>query len=240
MSASHRAPLQVVILALLAFQTPLSAVPIRFLAWDDEIAARKIGFQSSKGVNPIPNLHPGKRTEPMDAGAVGAAPLQLVALDRTSPDGKPVTVEIKLLPTIQSPLVLILPDSKNPSGLRPFVIEDSSASFAWGSIRIINATGKALLIRNEKTITALPETWTPVDLSPGGDARNIGVQLVARDDLKAILYSAVWEHDPNLRKLVFVVPGTDARAGGIDFKILPEDRRAVAAEAAAAQAGGTN
>ena len=240
MSATHRAPFQVVVLALLSFQTSLLAVPIRFLAWDNEIAARKIGFQSSKGVNPIPDLHPGKRTESMDGGAASATPLQLVALDRTSPDGKPVTVEIKLPPTLQSPLVLILPDLKTPSGLRPFVIEDSSASFAWGSFRFINATGQALLIRTEKTITDLSASWTPVDLSPGGVARNIGVQLVARADLKAILYSAVWEHDPNLRKLIFIVPGSDVRSAAVEFKILPEDRRAAAAEAAAAQAGGNN
>jgi hypothetical protein len=56
----------------------------------------------------------------------------------------------------------------------------------------------------------------------------MGMQLVARDDLKAILYSAVWEHDPDVRKLVFVVPGTDVRTGAVEFKIIPENRHAPA------------
>ncbi len=227
MPAIHRAPFKVVVLALLAFHSSLSAIPVRFLAWDDAVAARKIGFQNGKGISELQYLHPQKRTDPMD-GTAGEIPLQLVALDRTSPDGKPVTVEIKVASGIQSPLVLILPDPKHPSGLRVFVIEDNSANFAWGTSRFINATGKELLVRQEKTVKPLPAAWTPVDIDPGGKARNTGVQLVARDDLKAILYSAVWEHDPNVRKLVFILPGTDVRTGTVEFKIIPEDRRTFA------------
>ena len=235
MSAISRRLIPAVLLGCFMLQAPLHAVPVRFLAWDDEVAARKIGYQNSKGITPVKDLHPNKRTESIDGGG-GEAPVQLVALDRTGTDGKPAAVEIKMPAGIQSPLVLILPDAKNPTGLRPFVIDDSAANFTWGKIRFINATGKALLVKHEKTITALPETWTPVDISPGGAARNLGMQVAAKDDLKSVLYSAIWEHDPDVRKLVFVLPGTDVRTGAVEFKIIPENKRVVAAEAAAESA----
>ncbi len=216
---------------LFAFQGILLAMPIRFLAWNDEIAARKIGFQSGKGVSELEDLHPYARSKPFD-GSVGETPLLLVASDRKSADGKPVTVEIKIASGVTSPLVIILPDPKHPSGLRTFAIEDSPGNFAWGSVRFINATGKHLLFRCDKTITDLPGSWNPVDIAPGGAARNMIVQAVAKDDLKDILYSGVWEHSPEIRNLVIVVPGADVRTGVVDFKTIPEDRRILALDAA--------
>ena len=111
-----------------------------------------------------------------------------------------------------------------------------SNSFGWGTFRFINATGKELLVRNDKVTKSLPETWKAVDLNPGGAARNMGIQLAARDNLKAILYSAVWEYDPDVRKLIIIVPGTDAQSGVVNLKIIPEDRRS-AATAAPVSAG---
>jgi hypothetical protein len=116
----------------------------------------------------------------------------------------------------------------HPSGLRCFVIEESTAGFAWGTLRFINATGKELLVRQDKEIKTLPETWKAVDINPGGAMRNIGIQMAARSDLKAVLYSAVWEYEPDIRKLIIVVPGTDAQSGAVNLKIIPEDRRSVA------------
>lgn len=234
MFAIRHTPLASFLLGVFALHSPLLAAPIRFLPWDDGIAARKIGLQSAKGVTEITDLHPDKRTPAMD-GTAGEVPLQLVALDRTSPDGRTVTVELKSITGMQAPLVLILPDPKHPTGLRPFVIEDNSSNFGWGTLRFINATGKALLIRQDKVVKALPDAWTPVDVDPGGAARNMGIQMAARDNLKDILYSAVWEHSPDVRKLVFVLPGADAGTGAVDLKVIPEDRRAMAAAAADAK-----
>jgi hypothetical protein len=227
------------LLGALVFHSTLLAAPIRFLPWDDGVATRKIALQSAKGLTDIVDLHPDKRTAPID-GAAGEVPLQLVALDRTSADGKPVTVELKSINGMQAPLVLILPDPKHPTGLRPFVIEDNATNFGWGTLRFINATGKALLVRQDKVVKALPDAWTPVDVDPGGAARNMGIQMAARDNLKDILYSAVWEHSPDVRKLVFVLPGADTRTGAVDLKVIPEDRRVMAAAAADAKAGAGN
>lgn len=225
----HRVSL-ILLLGIFACQGSLFAASIRFLPWDHVIAARKIAFQHG-GESVELTLHPDQRSGPIKT-TLGEGLLQLVALDRTSPDGKPTSFAVKMPAGIQAPLVLILPDAKHPTGLRSFVIEDASANFAWGTMRFVNSTGKALLMRHHKTIKELPDTWTPVDIAPGGDARNAGVQVAARDDTKTILYSAVWKHDPNIRKLIFVVPGADVRTGVVAFKIVPEDRRVLAAPAA--------
>jgi hypothetical protein len=232
MTVSHQRSFVAILLGMLALPGSLFAVPIRFLPWDEAVAARKIGLQNGKGVTAIPDLHPDQRSEPMD-GASGEVPLQLVALDRSSPDGKPVLIQIKAIAGMRAPLVLIFPDPKHPTGLRPVLIEDSTTSFGWGTMRFINVTGKALLIRHDQATKALPESGPPVDVDPGGKARNMSVQMVARDNLKALLYSAAWEHNPDVRKLIFVVPGADVRSGAVDFKVIPQDRRVLAAGAAA-------
>lgn len=224
MSAFRSTSLGAIFFGIFTLQAALTAAPVRFLPWDDEIAARKIGFDNGKQVSELKDLHPNKRSKSLDGGS-SEVPAQLIALDRVSPDGKPVTTPIKIMPGVLSPLILILPDPKQTSGLRAFVIEDNSASFGWGTARFINATGKVLLVRQDKTTKMLPESWTPIDFDPGGAARNTSVQLVMRDNLKAILYSAIWEHDPNVRKLALVLPGSDARTGTVELKIIPEDRR---------------
>ncbi len=215
-----------IVLAILALVAPLHAIPIRFLAWDDEIAARKIGFQQGKEIVTLRKLHPNKRSDPLKAAA-GDAPMFLVALDRMDTEGNPLKVAIKAPVGFKSPLVLILPDAKKAAGLRTFVIDDDTSSFPWGNLRFINATGKALAIRCEKTVKALPKSWSPVDVSPGGNTRNIPVQVATREDNGSILYSAIWEHDTNLRKLVIIVPSTDVRTGAVQFKVIPEDKRAL-------------
>jgi hypothetical protein len=220
-----RLPL-ILVLCILACMESLVAASIRFLPWDHTVAARKIAFQHGKESINL-TLHPDQRSVPIKTTAAEVL-LQLVALDRTSPDGEPVSVAIKMPAKIQDPLVLILPDAKHPTGIRYFVIEDGFDNFAWGTMRFINITGKALVVRHEKIIKELPAAWALVDIAPIGDARNAGVLVAARDDIKSILYSAVWRHDPNIRKLIFVVPGADVRTGTVAFKIVPEDRRILA------------
>ncbi|MCU0776272.1 MAG: hypothetical protein MUF86_01225 [Akkermansiaceae bacterium] len=221
----------VLLTTLLALHPAASAVPIRFLPWDDATAARKLGLQNASGIIELRDLHPYKRSAPADATGSKESPLRLVAIDRPDSEGRPATLDIRLTPDIKSPLVLILPDARHATGLRTFIIEDNTAGFSWGCLRFINATGKELLVRLDKTVKSLPDKWTPVDLKPGGDARNMAVQIATREDLKTILYSAIWEHNPDIRKLIFVIPGTDVRTGPVEFKIIPEDRRSLVLEA---------
>lgn len=224
MTAFRHLSLLVLTCSLIASFASVQAASVRFLPWDADIAARKLGFFDGQDIAGIRDLHPDKRSKPV-SWVAREVPPQLIAMDRTSPDGKPVGLPLKFPAGITKPLVIILPDPAHATGLRCFVIEDGSDKFGWGVFRFINATGKELLIRNDKVTKALPKTWVPVDLNPGGAARNMGIQMASRDDLTAILYSAVWEYDPEVRKLIIVVPGVDTDGGAVNLKIIPEDRR---------------
>ena len=216
---------------LLAFHGSLAAAPYRFLSWDESITARKLGVKRGEEIVELKDLHHLKRSGSVNVP--GDAPAILIALDKKDPEGKPVGIEMKLPAGVNTPLVIILPDNTHPTGVRPFVIEDNVGRFRWGTIRMLNATGKPVMTKVDKKVAELPPAWSPVDIDPGGDMRNMGIQAAYKDAPTKILYSAVWEHNPDVRELVIVLRGTDKRMGEIEFKIIPENRKIVEAEAAA-------
>jgi hypothetical protein len=213
---------------LLIAAAPLAqAVDVRFLAWDDAIAARQIAVLGASEEKPIKGLHPLQRTNPVTA-TLAEGNLMLRALDRKDAEGKAVDLPVKVGDAMTQPLVLILPDPKAPSGLRGFAIEDNSSSFPWGTFRMLNATGKPLDVVLGSMHKKLPPAWQPVDLRPGGD-KALPVSLASSDAPKKPLYTSVWKPEDGVRRLVFVLPGTDVRMGPIALKVIPEDREALAA-----------
>lgn len=211
------------VLGLTAFCELAHAVPVRFLPMNEEVAARKIGLQDRKGLTELKDLNPKKRSESYSC-AIGELPPTLVALDRQRPGGKPSGVEITFAPDMKSPLVLILPDPDHASGIRAIVVEDGDG-FPWGGLRFVNTSAKPLMIRCEKETVAIPESFAILDIAPGGEARNIGVQLFSEEEPDAVLYSAVWEHDPSLRKLIFIVAAEDPATKELALEIIPQDKR---------------
>jgi hypothetical protein len=200
------------------------AASVRFVPLNDEVAGLKIAVKDAKKATILKDLNPLKRSTAYPC-TIGESSLQLVALDRKAPDGKPESVGIALTPDIQSPLVLILPDPQHPSGLRAIAIDDSTAAFSWGSIRFLNTTGNPLTIRFGADLKPLPEGDKVVDIKPDGPARRIGVQVSLEEKPDEILYSAVWEHDPQVRKLIFVLSGTNPQTKAVELKVIPEDQR---------------
>lgn len=212
------------VVAVLGFCNVMLAASVKFLPLSDELAERKIGLQDGKALTPLADLNVRKRSKAYTC-KTGKKPITLVALDRQRPNGKPSGVEIVLPPEMKSPLVLILASATDPSGMRAIVIEDGSIDFPWGALRFINTTEKPLMIRYDKETKAVPEPLKPVDVIPGGEARNIGIQLFSEAEPTTILYSAVWEHDPNLRKLVFILPQADPAQKELKLEIIPQDKR---------------
>jgi hypothetical protein len=233
MTLHHRSPIALLLLVFSAVIAPLCAAPLRFLPWDDVTAARPFSLKAGEQVIELKNLHHLKRSDAVNAG-VEPAPL-LLALDRKNAEGNPEGIPIKVPAGVENPLVLIIPDPKHPSGVRPFVIEDNTGRFKWGTIRMLNATGKPLMMKVDKVVAELPPAWTPVDIDPGGPMRNLGIQSAYKESPAKIAYSAVWEHDPDVRELVIVLPIQSGGAAALDFKIIPENRKVMEAEAAAAR-----
>jgi hypothetical protein len=210
---------------MFGFVAPVHAAAIRFLCLNEELAARDLGVQDTKGTTKLKDLSALKRSDAHTC-ATGDSPLLLVAMDRKGADGKSASVEIALPAGLKAPLVLILPDPDHASGLRALAVDDSETGFPWGSLRFINITDQVLVIRYEQETKPFPASPAVVDVALTGEARNMGVQLSKEDDPESVLYSAVWEYDPAVRKLVFVLPGNDPATAAVELKVIPDQRPA--------------
>ncbi|MBB5353185.1 hypothetical protein HNR46_003439 [Haloferula luteola] len=203
------------------------AINVRFLAWDETVAAREIVAASgATGGKEITALHPLKRTDAVSMTAVDGK-LILRTPDKTGPDDKPAEMAVPLPETVTRPLVVLLPDAKSPTGLRGFALNDSTQGFAWGTYRMINATPKELNLAFGKKRLRLPTGWKAVDVETSGEGSE-SVWMSTADNPNKALYTNVWSTSPEIRRLVFIVPGTDPRLGPLALKIIPEDRRNLA------------
>lgn len=227
-------------LLILCILSPLAslsaaALDVRFLAWDDEIAARKL----AAGSVDIAELNPMKRTADYKMTIEEGAG-QIFALDKKDAEGKPVIVSFKLTAGIVKPLVILLPKPDSPSGLSTLVIEDDEASLKWGTVRFVNSTNKELAIAIGKEAKIIPSGWKPVDFQPKTDEM---VSLLVADpeeirkpaDIRKVFFSSVWGAEAGVRALAIIVPGTDERLSSIALKVISEDRIAIAAERSAAK-----
>ena len=220
--------LAAVFVVLLFVMAEAQAYSIRFLAWDHEVASRKVSVRNGGKDRMIADLHPDKRSAVI-AGIAADSELFLVTPETMGADGQPATLRVNIPPGVEDPLVILLPDSGSASGLRAFTMEDSSGSFRYGTTRFFNTTGKPLMVRYEKSLLRLDKPWEPVDAAPGGGARNTAIQVAAAGSPPSVLYSTIWEYDPGARKVAIIVAGTPADPGPIAVKIISERNHGVAA-----------
>jgi hypothetical protein len=218
---------------LLLLSVPLcQAATLRAIAWNDEVAARKLSLVSGKDSVELSHMHPSKRTDPLRIK--GTDPIFLRALDKApAADGKPVQIACVIPEGVKIPLLLILPDPAHPTGVRLLVVDDNPAGFKWGSFRFLNTTPKPLVVQLEQKAVNVPAGWKPVDFDLGGETRGVGARIALKEAIEKPLYSGVWEYDVNVRTLCFLVPGEDPRLGPVSFKSVPEDRQTHEREAAA-------
>lgn len=217
---------------LLGHTLAAAAPPVRVLAWDQEVAARPLALVSGDSVVEIVDMHPEKRTATFRLK--GDGPLRLRALDRKDAEGKPLERACAIPETVTRPLLVLMPDKADPTGLRVFVFNDDPAGFRWGSYRFLNATPKELVVQLEKKAVKVPAGWKPVDLDLGGETRGVGARVALADQLEKPIYSAVWEYDTGIRTICFIVPSTDPRLGVLNMKAIPEDKRTLELEEKAA------
>ncbi len=221
-SSSHR--ITFMLLAGIGACGPLFATPVRFVPMTQEIAERKISIKDSKGITNMKGLSAKERSKPYELKA-GKKPLELTTPDLKDAEGKPASLQIPVPPEIKSPLILLLLDSNHPSGIRAICMEDSITGFTWGTVRFLNLTEDSLTLRFGEERKLLPEGNSPVDIPAPTEAHNVGVQLYKEETPAKILYSAVWEHDSNFRKLIIITPGADPLVKPLDLQVLPEDKR---------------
>jgi hypothetical protein len=199
-----------------------SAVAIRVLAWDHDIADRKLSLVNGANLVPIVHMHPLKRTEVFRVTGDGGVVVR--ATDKgLDPDGKPFDLPVKV-GEIKRPLLLLLPDPKHPTGLRGMVIDDGTEGFKWGSFRFFNTTDKELVVQFDQKAISVPGGWKPVNFEMDGEPRGFAVRVATREEIEQPLYTAAWEYDPEVRTVVFMVPGNDPRESPVSFKAIPEEK----------------
>lgn len=213
---------------LLGHALAAAAPSVRVLAWDQSVAARELALTCGESVVEIVDMHPEKRTATFRLKGYG--PVLLRALDRKDTEGKPFERACAIPETVTRPLLVLIPDKADPTGLRVFVFNDDPAGFTWGSYRFLNATSKDLVVKLEEKAVKLPADWKPVDLNLGGDTRGVGVMVALVDKLDKPIYSAVWEYNTGVRTICFIVTSTDPRLGVLNMKAIPEDKRTLELE----------
>lgn len=213
-----------IILVGLGACASLVAAPVRFVPMTKEIAACKIIIKDSKGITTLKGLSLQTPSATYQLKA-GKKPLVLTTPDLKDADGNPASLEIPLPAVLKSAVILLLLDTKHSSGIRAVCLDDSTAGFAWGTLRFLNFTEAPLTLRFGEDRKPIPEDQSPLDFPAPAEAHNVGVQLYKETTPTKILYSAVWEHDPNFRKLVVITPSADPTFRAVDVQILPEDKR---------------
>jgi hypothetical protein len=212
-----------------------AATSARVLAWDSEVAARKLALASGGTAAEIVHMHPEKRSPVIRLK--GEGPVMLRTLDKNNAEGKPLERACAIPEGMNRPLLVLMPDKEDPTGLRVVVFNDDPAGFAWGSYRFLNATPKELVVQLEKKAVKVPTGWKAVDLDLGGETRGVGARVALTESIEKPLYSAVWEYNPGIRILCFIVPSTDPRLGPVTMKAIPEDKRTVELEEKSAPRG---
>jgi hypothetical protein len=207
----------------------VEAVELRILAWDDAVSKRPLALVSGGKPIEITDLHPLKRSKHYP-GPSKDAPITIRALDRPLKEGTQTEeVTCKVGPDVLNPLLILLPDPKAPGGLRGLVVEDNPSSFKWGTMRFLNASGGDVVVQCERKAVRVPAGWNPVDISPGGDSRNVGIRIALASSIEKPAYTSVWEHQSDTRSVVFILRGGDSRLGTLTLKVIPEVKGAEAA-----------
>lgn len=204
----------------------LHAAPVvRVLAWDEEVADRKLALVSGTSTLAITNMHPHKRSDPLRVR--GGGPHAIHALDREpGADGKPVLLNCPIPESVTFPLLILIADEDHPSGLRVLVFNDDPAGFRWGGYRFLNATSKDLVVQMEEKAVTVPGGWKPVDFHLGGSNRGFGARIALAEAIETPLYTGVWEYEDDVRILCFLVPGDDPRLSPVVLKTISEFRGA--------------
>ncbi len=217
-------------LSLCAVLQTLAAREIRFLAWDDDIARRPFSVVVGGEVHPVIGLHSLQRSRAVSIPDDPENPLIPFLFEGSEadllslPEGSaPPRLRLDIPDSLQRPLVILVPDSERPLGLKPLVLEDSTRGFDWGSFRILNTTRHQLVLITRDRRTEIPPDWEPVDLSL--DSENNEPVVIAIEDPQrgfTVIYSSIWMPDSDSRRLVLIVPAENARLGYVALKIIPE------------------
>jgi hypothetical protein len=215
------------ILIVSAFTTllsTLSGAEIHVLPWDESIASREFVLLVGKKRENIEGLHPFKRSKTVTISFDGDTEMRLEAANLPANDeGLRPSMLVNVPTGVKRPLLLLVPNDKSPIKVEPIVIEDDPSDFRYGTIKMVNATGRNLVFSHAKKFFRIPHGWNPTLVDPSGDERNLIAKFFLPESPNEPLYSSIWEYKPTMRQLVLLFPSKDQRRGPVAFKFIVED-----------------
>ena len=194
---------------------------IRVLVWDREIGERDLWIGGGEKFSKVEEMHPRKRSQPIKVSSKEEG-VFLELRDGPAEEGKFPRIPLKVPAEARDLLVLLVPNKKSATGLGAIVLKDDLESFPWGSTRFFNVTGKPYVFKFDDKLVRIGAGSKPTLMRPGGERRKVQVGLYNPDDAKNRLYSAIWEHRPQMRKLVFIAAQEDRSMGAIEMRVVPE------------------
>lgn len=216
---------------LLAFLTSSSLlaqdgaarISFRCLAWDQTIVDKQFVYLAGSRSVDVIDMHTLKRS-PLHK--IRAAKQIIFSTNGTTPSEE-MAQENKLIVKIpvgmSKALFVFIPDASVACGVRALVIDDSTVNFPWGSYRLVNTTGRPLVCWMDKAKPkAVNGPSQPINVTPGGARRNFPVAFSFKTAPKKYLFTSIWEHRPDYRRLVIITRQKDKRHGVIGLKVIPE------------------
>ena len=201
-------------------------INFRCLAWDQTVMEKKFVFLSGSRAKAISDMHTLKRSPLYKARATK----QIIFSTNGETPSEEMAKENKLIvniPTgIHKALFVFIPDTSKACGVRSLVIDDSTTNFPWGSYRLMNTTGRPLVCWMDKARPKiLNKPNQPININPGGARRNFPIAFSFKTAPKKYLFTSIWEHRPDYRRLVIITRQKDQRHGVIDLKVIPERKK---------------
>ncbi|MGJ8656441.1 MAG: hypothetical protein ACSHX6_08315 [Akkermansiaceae bacterium] len=208
----------------------LHAQTIRVLAWDQNIAKRKLSIAHEQKSQPIKGMHHLARSKAITLPAESQK-LRVVSKDRLAKDGKPLSIALTIPEAIQQPLLIILPDEEAPIGIKTMVVDDSTKTFTWGTLLFINSTEENLNFKYEEKNEPIPNDLKPTLINPGGKTRNMGVSITSQENPdNSTLYTAIWKQNKDLRQLIIILPAINETSARLNLKFITQNKAAVTIE----------
>jgi len=216
----------------------LQAIPIRVLAWDKNVAGRKLIIAHGQNSQLVLGMHQFARSRAINVPKKSET-LRLEDDSLPLVEGKKPSIPLVIPGDIIRPLLLVVPDKASPIGLKSIIVEDDPSKFLWGTTRFINATSQDLVFQYNKKNVLIPSGWKPTSVNPKGVNGNMAISLYSRKagPKDGPIYSSIWKHLDVERQLVFIIPSKDKTRGKVDFKFITENRNAVQAQQNAANNG---
>lgn len=211
-------------IALSAFgQSERPGYHYRVIAWEGSIK-NKLYVRDGEEYTPL-KIYSTARTPRFWHSGGNPFALYTKSTGANGQDTYTPAIQIDVPETIDTPLFILMPKSRDgkAAGYSAIALEDSIESCPLGAYRFINWTDKNIAGRlGPETFSLPPKGEKTIDPSKSPDT-NLTIQLIEfTDPENKRLYSSRWVNQPQVRKLVLLIPQNELGRSSVKIKIIAD------------------